>query len=187
MRPTLPAFALAAALAGPAAAGDGPAEPATYRMDDFRAPVPETLTGATVIDTAAAEALWRSGEAVFIDVLPRAPKPANLGPDVIWRDRPHDSIPGAIWLPNVGYGALHPDMDDWFRTALNDVTAGEQDRPVVFFCLMDCWMSWNAARRALGDYGYARVLWYPDGLDGWTFAELPVERVEPFSSPPAAQ
>ncbi|MFN3614093.1 MAG: PQQ-dependent catabolism-associated CXXCW motif protein, partial [Rubrimonas sp.] len=155
-----PALALLAALAAPAPAA--PPEPDGYRMDDFRAPVPATLAGAAVLDTAAAEALWRDGGAVFIDVLPRAPKPANLGPGVIWRDRPHDSIPGAIWLPNAGYGALHPAMDAWFREALTRATGGDPDRPLVFFCLMDCWMSWNAARRALTEYGHARVYWYPE-------------------------
>jgi PQQ-dependent catabolism-associated CXXCW motif protein len=185
IRPFPPALALLAALAGPAAAA--PPEPDGYRMDDFRAPVPATLAGATVVDTDAAEALWRAGDAVFVDVLPRAPKPANLGPGVIWRDRPHDSIPGAIWLPNAGYGALHPDMDAWFREALAQATGGDADRPLVFFCLMDCWMSWNAARRALTEYGHARVVWYPDGLDGWTFADLPVERVDPVSSPQDAR
>lgn len=155
------------------------AEPDSYRMDEFRAPVPETLTGATVVDTEAAAALWRRGDVAFIDVLPRAPKPANLPEGTIWRDKPRDSIPGSTWLPNVGYGAIAPVTDAYFRDGLAVATGGDLSRPVLFFCLEDCWMSWNAARRALLDYGYRQVYWYPDGTDGWTFEDLPTARVTP--------
>ncbi len=155
------------------------AEPDGYRMEDFRAPVPATLHGATVVDTEAAEALWRDGGAVFVDVLPRPEKPANLPAGTIWRDKPHDTIPGAIWLPNVGYGALAAVTDAYFRDGLALATGDDRAKPVVFFCLRDCWMSWNAARRALTEYGYAQVYWYPDGADGWTEWMLPVERIAP--------
>ena len=161
------------------AAVAAPDEPPGYRMDDFRSPVPATLAGAVVVDTAGAEALWRRGDVVFIDVMPRAPKPANLPETVIWRDKPRDTIPGAVWLPNVGYGAIAPQTEAYFRDNLAAATGGDPARPVLFFCLEDCWMSWNAAKRAVEEYGYAEVYWYPDGTDGWTFENLPTERVEP--------
>ncbi len=166
-------------LAAGAAAAQPVPEPEGYRMEAFRAPVPETLSGARVVDTAEAEALWRAGRTVFVDVMPRAVRPEGLPEGVVWRDKPRDSIPGALWLPNAGYGALHPDMDAKFRAALAAATGGARDRPILFFCLMDCWMSWNAAKRAIEDYGYADVLWYPDGTDGWTFHDLPLERTAP--------
>jgi PQQ-dependent catabolism-associated CXXCW motif protein len=50
---------------------------------------------------------------------------------------------------------------------------------VVVFCLRDCWMSWNAARRAVA-WGYTNVIWYPDGTDGWQVADLPLEQVQPL-------
>ena len=78
-------------VAGPAA---GVSEPDGYRMDDYRAPVPTTLAGATVIDTDTAALMWEGGEAAFIDVMPRPPKPANLPEGTVWRDQPRDSIPG---------------------------------------------------------------------------------------------
>lgn len=145
-----------AATVGPAFAG-APREPDDYRMTDFRAPVPETLRGAVMVDVAEAEALWRGGDVVFIDVLPRPVRPAELPEGVIWRDRPHDTIPGAVWLPNTGYGALHAEMDARFRDTLAVLTDGDPDRALLFFCLAECWMSWNAARRAALDYGYAAV------------------------------
>ena len=50
--------------------------------------------------------LWNGkGGAIFIDVYPQAPKPANLPAGTFWRDPAHRSIEGAHWLPNVGYGA----------------------------------------------------------------------------------
>jgi PQQ-dependent catabolism-associated CXXCW motif protein len=171
---------LAALLLSAGVAFAAPDEPAGYRMDDFRSPVPASLTGARVVDSGQAEALWRRGDVVFVDVLPRAPKPENLPDTVIWRDKPRDSIPGAIWLPNVGYGAIAPQTDAYFRDNLAAATDGDATRPVLFFCLEDCWMSWNAAKRAIEEYGYAEVYWYPDGTDGWAFEGLPTERLDPL-------
>jgi PQQ-dependent catabolism-associated CXXCW motif protein len=154
------------------------AEPPGYRQDEFRAPVPETLQGATVVSPEEAHALWEAGTVAFIDVLPRPPKPANLPQGTIWRDQPRHSIPGALWLPNVGYGGLADVMHVYFQSGLEKATGGDKDHPVLFFCLIDCWMSWNAAKRAV-DYGYAHVYWLPDGTDGWELYDYPTELVEP--------
>ncbi len=54
--------------------------------------------------------------------------------------------------------------------------------PVLFFCLAECWMSWNAAKRAL-EYGYSNVFWYPEGTDGWRFEEWPTQKVDRFVEP----
>ncbi|MDW4498629.1 PQQ-dependent catabolism-associated CXXCW motif protein [Sulfitobacter sp. D35] len=161
-----------------AAFADAVPEPDDYRIDQYRAPVPGTLAGGIVVETEEAHALWQAGETAFVDVLPRAPKPENLPEGTIWRDKPRHSIPGAIWLPNVGYGKLADVTHDYFREGLEKATEGDPDHPVLFFCLADCWMSWNAARRAL-EYGHTRVYWYPDGTDGWTFEDHPTEVVAP--------
>ena len=168
-------LALALVLAGSALAA--PEAPEGYRLEAYRAPVPETLEGGAVIETAAAHALWRRGEAVFVDVLPRPPRPDNLPEDTLWRPKPRRSIPGSVWLPDVGYGALSPEMDAYFREELARA-AGSRERKIVFFCLAECWMSWNAARRAIREYGYERVHWYPGGTDRWSEAGHPLERVE---------
>lgn len=165
------------ALLGAAALSAQVPEPPDYRTDVYRAPVPATLTGATVIDTDTAEAMWEAGEAAFVDVMPRPPRPQNLPAGTVWRDQPRDSIPGAIWLPNVGYGTLAEVMDAYFRAGLETASGGDPAHPLVFFCLEECWMSWNAAKRAL-EYGYGSVFWYPEGTDGWTAALLPLERAE---------
>ncbi|GAB4533815.1 MAG: PQQ-dependent catabolism-associated CXXCW motif protein [Roseibium sp.] len=171
---------LAAVLAGwPAMLqAQGVPEPDGYREEPYRGPVPETLSGGKVVSTEEAHALWEAGETAFIDVLPRAPKPRNLPAGTIWRDKPRLSIPGSLWLPNVGYGKIAEQTADYFKSGLDKATGGDTSHPVLFFCLDKCWMSWNAARRAL-EYGYATVYWYPEGTDGWTFEDFPVEDIKP--------
>lgn len=167
-------------LAPSSGSGDpGVLEPDGYRMQDYRAPTPATLKGARVIDTAEAEKLWRDRAVLFVDVMPRDIKPANLPPGTLWRDKRRDHVPGSVWLPNVGYGALSPEMDAYFRRGLETLTRGQRDAALAFYCQTDCWMSWNAAKRALG-YGYANVLWYPGGSDGWQRAGLPLEAATPL-------
>ncbi|MEX2631129.1 MAG: PQQ-dependent catabolism-associated CXXCW motif protein [Tistlia sp.] len=173
---------LALFLAPPGAADPAVAEPAGYRLEGYRAPVPDNLAGATVVDTAGAAALLDGGAALPVDVLPRPPKPEGLRAGTIWRQPPRDNIPGSLWLPNTGYGALSESMARYFREALARGTGGERDRGLLFYCLSDCWMSWNAAKRALA-LGYRRVFWYPDGTDGWSAAGLPLERSEPVPPP----
>jgi PQQ-dependent catabolism-associated CXXCW motif protein len=114
-----------------ARAGEAPPEPATYRQRDYRAPTPATLKGARVLTTEEAAALWRAGEAAFIDVLPQAPRPAGLPADVVWREKPHYDIPGSVWLPDTGYGERTPVMLDYFERGL-DKASGGRSRPVVF-------------------------------------------------------
>ena len=174
------ALALACALLASVAAQAGDvAEPDDYRSEDYRAPTPPSLKGARVLTTSEAEALWKGGDAVFIDVMPRPPRPANLAPGTIWRDRPRSNIPGSIWLPDTGYGALAAVTEAYLRDNLARAAAGNQTKLLVFYCLKDCWMSWNAAKRALA-MGYTNVAWYPDGTDGWAGADLPLEAATPM-------
>jgi PQQ-dependent catabolism-associated CXXCW motif protein len=160
-------------------AAQGVAEPPDYRMDDYRTPTPPTLAGAKVVTVQQAYKIWHEGKTVFIDVMPRAIKPPDLPMDTLWYDKPRETVPGAIWLPNVGYGRLAPAMDDYFRRSLDALTGGDKAKPLLFFCMANCWMSWNAARRALMDYGYTNVLWFPQGTDGWHFPDAPLVKVAP--------
>lgn len=162
--------------------GAAPPEPLQYRMDDYRAPTPATLHGAKVLSTDEAHAVWETRQAVFIDVLPRPPRPAGLPASTIWRPKPRSDLPGSIWLPDTGYGALAPSMEAYFEQGLQRATDNQRDRMIVFYCLADCWMSWNAAKRALS-LGYAHVAWYPDGTDGWESHGLPLEQREPEPRP----
>jgi PQQ-dependent catabolism-associated CXXCW motif protein len=169
-------------LAVPVRAQTNPAELERYRTDNYRAPVPATLAGARVLATEEAEAIWRTGTAVFIDVLPHPPKPPNLPEGTIWREKPRHNIPGSVWLPDTGYGTLAAATEDYLRTGLARATGGNTAKLLVIYCQADCWMSWNAAKRVLS-YGYSNVAWYPDGTDGWERANLPVEESQPMQRP----
>ena len=151
-------------------------EPDGYQTDHYRGPVPASINGGTVVDADAAYTLWKTGRVAFVDVLPRAPKPEGLPEGTIWREKPRYSIPGAIWLPNVGYGALADVTHDYFKRGLTNATGGDTDHPVLFFCLDECWMSWNAAKRAI-EYGYTNVFWFPEGTDGWEFEDYPTQEI----------
>jgi PQQ-dependent catabolism-associated CXXCW motif protein len=148
-------------------------------MDDYLAPTPATLKGAKVIGTVEAQRLWQEKAAIFIDAMPRPPKPANLPKGTIWRDKPRFNIPGSAWLVDVGYGEISTERDSYFRTHLDRLTGGDRARALVFYCKSACWMSWNAAKRAIEEYGYTAVFWYPEGTDGWEAANLPLIEDQP--------
>ena len=173
----LGAIALTVAAAAPPAP-----EPSDYRTQDYRAPTPATLSGARVISTSQARALWQAHAAVFIDVLPQPPRPAGLPPGTIWQPQPRRDIPGSVWLPDVGYGALAAPMQAYFARNLRTVSNGAHDRTLVFYCLAQCWHSWNAAKRAVA-LGYTAVAWYPGGTDAWQSAGLPVQLRQPEERP----
>ena len=128
----------------------------------------------------------KARDAVFIDVLPQAPRPAGLPASTIWREKPRDDVPGSIWLPDTGYGALAPVMQQYFEHGLEQASGGDRNRMLVFYCLANCWMSWNAAKRAMA-IGYTHVAWYPDGTDGWAAERLPLEPRTPLPRPQAAE
>jgi PQQ-dependent catabolism-associated CXXCW motif protein len=155
-------------------------------MDDYRAPTPATLQGAIVFSTEQARAHWQQHDAVFIDVLPQVPRPAGLPASTIWREKPREDVPGSVWLPDTGYGALAPVMEQYFERGLAQASGGDRDRLLVFYCLTSCWMSWNAAKRALA-LGYTHVGWYPDGTDGWIADHLPLESRTPVPRPQVSE
>jgi hypothetical protein len=61
----------------------------------------------------------------------------------------------------------------WFRASLERVSEGNRKATLVFYCVVDCWMSWNATKRAIA-WGYEAALWYADGNDGWEVAGFPL-------------
>jgi quinoprotein dehydrogenase-associated probable ABC transporter substrate-binding protein/PQQ-dependent catabolism-associated CXXCW motif protein len=157
-------------------------EPRGFRMSDYRSPTPATLEGARTVTTAELETLMANGQPVVIDVLPAPREPKNRPEGSLWRPKPRDNIPGSVWLPNVGYGELSAEFERYFKDELVRLTSGKSDRTLVFYCQAGCWMSWNAAKRALA-YGYLDVVWYPLGTDGWQAAGLPLEPALPVAMP----
>ena len=161
---------LGLAIALPAAA-EAP-EPSDYRMDNYRAETPATLKGATVVDAKQLHDLMTEEAVVVIDVLPQPPRPPELPATTLWHPPARHNIPGSIWLANVGFGGLSTEMDTYFRKALQSVSLGDKGRKLAFYCEAKCWMSWNAAKRAV-EYGYRSVYWFPGGMQDWTAAGYP--------------
>ena len=161
---------------------EGVPEPEGFRMEAYRAPVPATLAGATTVGTAELRALLETEAPVLIDVLPAPRPPEDRAGLRLWRPKPRDNIPGSVWLPNVGYGELSAEFQAYFEDNLERLTGGDRSRRLVIYCQADCWMSWNAAKRAIRS-GYDNVVWYPEGTDGWAAAGLPLEPAEPVAMP----
>ena len=156
---------LAAALFLTGAAAAQVPEPQGFRGPPYQAEVPAQLTGAQTITGAQAVALHGAG-ATFIDVYPRQIRPDGLPAGTIWHAAPHQTIPGAIWLYDTGYQALSAPETARLTQGLAQATQGNLDAPLVIFCREDCWMSWNAAKRAV-QLGYRAVHWFPGGSDDW--------------------
>ena len=168
---------------GAAAAQTPPAdEPESYRSENYRSRTPATLRGARVVSTIEAHAIWSEGSAAFIDVLPNFPPTPHLPAGTLWRVQQRFNIPGSTWLPDTGYGELSPAADGYLKTGLERITGDDRAKPLVIYCLRDCWMSWNAAKRAV-IWGYTGVIWYPEGTDGWQDAGLPLEEAKPAPHP----
>jgi len=148
-----------------------------YRIELYRSPTPNQLPSATIVDTSALQLLLeQKPRPLLIDVYRRQ----WLHGQFI-EDQPHENLPGSHWLANTGDGELTPQWQDYFAANLKKLTAGDSTQPLVFYCRSDCWLSWNAVKRA-ATMGYKTLYWYRDGLDAWQAANLPVSpaRPEPF-------
>lgn len=159
-------YALIVALAAMPALAENVPEPDSYRGEPYKGAVPATLQGAQVINAERAITLHETKTANFIDVLPRAEKPEGLPDDMLWREPPHQTIPGAVWLWNTGYEHLAAAEQARLRDGLTKAQ-GDTDLPLVIFCRADCWMGWNAARRAV-EWGFDPVYWFPGGVEDWS-------------------
>lgn len=163
-RAQLASFQLAAATYGEERRDWGVPAQDTLRLRDYHAPTPMVVPGATTIDTAELKALIASEpRVVLVDAL---------------GGEPHDSIPFAVWLKDSGLGRSFEDpLQERLGAQLKELTQGDPERPVVFFCLSsDCWLSYNTSLRA-AHLGYRHAFWYRGGVRAWKTANLPMTRV----------
>ena len=137
-----------------------------YRIDRQRSPTPHDIPApAKGITAVEAAALLETG-AIAIDVF-GANQSRYDELDGTWLVKdPRQSLPNAVWLPEVGRGVLSDEMQAYFAQNLADLTEGDTSRALILFCVADCWMSWNAAQRAT-TLGYKDVNWFRLGTDGW--------------------
>lgn len=169
-----------AALAWLLLAADAPDfDPASgYRVAHYRAVVPTAPDGVERVPIDAAIELARSRRAILIDVTPAegAIRDASSGR---WRlATPHETIPGAHWFPEAGRGVLGDGIEPWLLSGVGRLAARHPKRPIIVFCLADCWMSWNAALR-LHRAGFRDVRWFAEGNDGWREARLRLVTAKP--------
>lgn len=124
-------------------------------------PTPAQIPGGQVITTKGLAPLLQQGMQVFVfDVLG--------GPDVL-----PNAIPAA-WTAQPG--SFDDSTQQQMGQMLRQVTRGQADSPLVFYCASaECWMSYNAALRAI-KLGYRNVLWYRGGIEAWKAAGLPTGR-----------
>lgn len=155
-----------------------PEQPDGYRLALYDDEVPAGLDGAITVDALKVKQLLESQSAIAIDVIPQQRRPAGLSKNQLWFPVEHKGLPGALWLPDTGYGVLSETTENYFKHHLRNRTGGNNKHPLIFYCRSDCWMSWNAAKRALG-YGYSNVYWFADGIDGWLFEDYDFEVLTP--------
>jgi rhodanese-related sulfurtransferase len=125
-------------------------------------PTPSTIPGGQVITTRGVVSLIGNpqlGAKVF-DILGGT-----------------ETIPGAIpAVPAHQAGSFTDQTQQEFGGFLNQVTQGNKETPLVFYCLStQCWMSYNASLRAI-KMGYTNVLWYRGGIEAWKAAGQKVDQ-----------
>ena len=134
------------------------------RIARQRAPTPDDVPGAVRANSQKVRQMATDG-ALMLDVGPALQSRFDDldGTWLVPQDR--QSLPGAVWLPEVGRGTLQPVMQRYLESNLTRLTT-TPDQKIVVFCMADCWMSWNAVQR-IGKLGYTNVYWFPEGTDGW--------------------
>ncbi len=145
-----------------------------YRLVRYRSPTPATSEEAITLSTAQLQKLLSSkSPPALLDVQPLA---WNNG--FFIQKQPRKNIPGSRWIPNVGLGELTADQEQYFRDQLAISSNGDKAQPLVIYCRADCWMSWNAVKRA-SRWGYRKLYWYREGTDGWRDAGLGMSTATP--------
>lgn len=174
------AFQVSAARAGP----DEFDRATGYKIARYRAPVPDEAPGAKRIFVEDLERLVRDRAAVLIDVAPTEGGVPDKTTGVWSGMTPHQNIPGSVWLPNVGKGDASGGEVAYFEANLARLTRRDFDRPIILYCQADCWMSWNAVKRA-ASLGYRSLYWFPEGTDGWRDWDKPFAPAVAAPSPSA--
>ena len=167
--PVAPAAPAPTAAAVPLATNPSAAAAAAAERQDFgvaatdrlhtgplHGPTPSSIPGAQLITTQGLVELLKiaAGRVLVFDVLGS-----------------NERLPGALnAVPAHQPGTFDDAVQREFGQYLQQVTQGQKDRPMVFYCQStQCWMSYNAALRA-SRMGYSQVLWYRGGIESWKAA-----------------
>ena len=159
LRPHLAEAKLSAAYYGSEGVDRGVRPTGLMRTSQFHAPTPVSHASATTVTTVD-----------LVGMLKADPPPVLV--DTLGGSGGHRSLPGAYWLPGGGI----EDRKQALGARLAELTGGDKDRALVFFCQSwECWLSYNAALSA-SSLGYTNVNWYRGGAKSWKAAGLPTDR-----------
>ena len=156
LRPQLAEAKLTAAHYGSEEMDKGVRPTGSMRTSKFHAPTPVSNPAARTVTTVE-----------LVEMLKADPAPVLI--DVLGGSGGHRSLPGAHWLPGAGKA----DKRQSLGGRLAELTGGDKNRPLVFFCQgWECWLSYNASLSAAA-LGYTSVNWYRGGAKSWKAAGLP--------------
>ncbi|MBI3514838.1 MAG: caspase family protein [Proteobacteria bacterium] len=132
------------------------------RQGKYHAETPRSMDRAKTITTVELVALLKGASPpVLIDVLDANER--------------HNTLPTSWWWRAAGIHGL--EQEAALTELMQALLAGavpKRDTAIVFFCLSSrCWLSHNAALRAIGA-GYTNVYWYRGGIEAWRAANLPL-------------
>jgi PQQ-dependent catabolism-associated CXXCW motif protein len=151
----------------------GVAATAQLHTGELHGPTPNSIPGGQVITTKGLLDLinGRQLPVLILDV---------LGGQEI--------IPNAQYaVPAHAAGSFNDQTQQQFGQYLQQATGGNKQYPLVLYCLSpQCWMSYNAALRAI-NLGYTNVLWYRGGIEAWKMAGQPVQAVQQQMAPAQQQ
>ena len=68
----------------------------------------------------------------------------------------------------------------YFEENLARISNSDKSRALLFYCQSDCWMAWNALKRA-AESPYSQLYRYPERTDGWTEWDTPDEPATPVT------
>ena len=111
---------------------------------------PQTVAGATTVDTAKARELFDK-EVLFVDVRKNSDWDAGR-------------IPGAVQL----------ELKKVFSEETLSAEAGKDDEIVIYCNGESCMRSSDASAKAVG-WGFNKIYYYRDGFPAWKAAANPVE------------
>ena len=142
-------------------------------------PLPKAVPGLPVLTTLELQALLRSDpRVVLIDA---------------YQGKPHMSLPGSKWIPDIGGYNLGAAELSRVDQALKQTVERDYERPIVIFSrsanyvwgekgvrrVNHGWDGYHAILRVLGA-GYHNLYWYRGGFDAWFDAALPVQPSVPL-------
>ncbi|MEP6835872.1 MAG: rhodanese-like domain-containing protein [Gemmatimonas sp.] len=84
-----------------------------------------------------------------------------------------EGLPSAVSVVPIGFGGSFLDtLQKRSETALNMLTGGDFDRPIIIYCHhVQCFLSYNAVLRAV-HAGYHNIFWLREGIGGWKASNM---------------